>query len=437
MIIKPLLRKSWSLSWPMTLIMFFVFLIGLSDVYVAGMLGKEIQAAYGVVFQLYFIFSIIAIAVSIGTVAVVSKLFTSADTGELNTAVGSSIVMAAAGGIVFSAAGILFSRGIISWLNIPAALKDFAVPLMAVYSFGLLFNYVLMNTNAVLRACGLIRKSLWTMGVVCFLNILLNFILAFKTPLGYLGIAVATCISIGFGSLMNIFYTRKLLSSRLVFSFATMKRIADIGWPAGLLQILWQLGAMVIFLILSVLPRHNIEIMAAFTNGLKIESAIFLPAFAFSMASAVVVGNLLGVKDKVNAFAAGLVTAGMGVIIVTALSVAVMLNARLIASFLSNNDIVIKESLRYIYISLIAEPVLAWGVILSGSLNGAGDTRSVMIIFGLSIWLVRIPLCYLLGVYFGLGVQAVWWSMNLSILAQAIFVSKRYFAKKWVEDLQK
>jgi len=37
-----------------------------------------------------------------------------------------------------------------------------------------------------------------------------------------------------------------------------------------------------------------VEILAAFTAGLRIESAIFLPAFAFNMANAVIVGNLLG-----------------------------------------------------------------------------------------------------------------------------------------------
>ncbi|MBU0758846.1 MAG: hypothetical protein KKC66_03925 [Candidatus Omnitrophica bacterium] len=84
----------------------------------------------------------------------------------------------------------------------------------------------------------------------------------------------------------------------------------SVSWPAGLLQILWQLGAIALFYILSILPAHNIETMAAFTNGLKIESLIFLPAFAFNMANAVLI--------------------------------------------------------RYIYISLLAEPIMAWGVILGG-----------------------------------------------------------------------
>jgi len=39
------LSRSWSVSWPMALIMFFEFLIGLTDVYIAGKVGNEVQAA--------------------------------------------------------------------------------------------------------------------------------------------------------------------------------------------------------------------------------------------------------------------------------------------------------------------------------------------------------------------------------------------------------
>lgn len=415
--------------------MFFVFLIGLSDVYVAGRIGKEIQAAYGVAFQLYFIFSIFSIAMSVGTVSVVSRLFTSGKSDELKRAVDSSVIMSAFLGLIFGIGGIVFSGGIINILHIPEGLKGYSAVLMRIYSLGLLFNYILLNTNGVLRACGLVKKSLWTMGIVCFLNVSLNFTLAFLTPLGFSGIAFSTCLSVAAGAFLNIFHARKLMTGYFRLSFQAIKKIFSIGWPAGVLQILWQLGAMALFLILSILPEHNIEIMAAFTNGLKIEAAVFLPAFAGSMASAVVVGNLLGRNNKEDAFAAGVVTACIGVVVVTSLSIIMMLNARLIASFLSNNEIVIRESVRYIYISLISEPFLAWGVILSGCLNGAGDTKGVMAIVGLSIWLVRIPLSYVLGVYFGLGVVAVWWSMNLSILAQSFFLSRRYFAKKWMEVL--
>lgn len=118
---------------------------------------------------------------------------------------------------------------------------------------------------------------------------------------------------------------------------------------------------MVLFLILGLMPRHNIEIMAAFTNGLKIESAVFLPAFAFSMSCAVIVGNLLGEGRREEAVRAGIVSACLGACLVALLSLMILFNASIIAPFLSDNIIVIRQSLTYIYISLIAEPLMAWG----------------------------------------------------------------------------
>jgi MATE family multidrug resistance protein len=420
----------------MTLIMFFEFLIGLTDVYIAGRVSKEVQAAYGFVIQLYFIFIVIANALTVGTVSVVSRLFTSRNKDELTETVFSPIVTATIAGLVLAAAGILLSPEIIKILNIPEELKPLAISFIHIYAAGLLFHYVLINCNGILRSCNMVKKSLKTMALVCAVNIALNFFLVFHTPISFRGIALATALSVFIGSMVNLTYVRSLMTGAKRFSLDRVKKIASIGWPMGLLQILWQLSSMVIFLILSALPEHKIEILAALTTGLRIESAIYLPVFGFNMANAVIVGNLLGEKKEEDAFKSGIVTATIGVVIVTMIVITVILNAWWIVSFLSNNEIVIKESVKYIFISMISEPFMAWSVILSGGLNGAGDTRSVLMRIALSVWLVRIPLSYIFVVLFGFGAVSVWWSMNISQFVQAFLISKRYFSREWYKVSQ-
>jgi putative MATE family efflux protein len=412
--------------------MFFEFLIGLTDVYIAGRVSKEVQATYGFVIQLYFIFIVIANALTVGTVSVVSKLFTSGNKDELTETVFSSIVTATVAGIILAAAGILLSPKIIKILNIPEELKALAISFIHIYAAGLLFHYVLINCNGILRSCNMVKKSLKTMALVCAVNIALNFLLVFHTSFSFRGIALATASSVFIGSMMNLMYVRSIMTGAKRFSEDRVKKIASIGWPMGLLQILWQLSSMVLFLILSALPEHKIEILAALTTGLRIESAIYLPVFGFNMANAVIVGNLLGEKKEEEALKSGIVTATIGVGIVTLMVITVILNARWIVPFLSNNEVVIKESVKYIYISMISEPFMAWGIILGGGLNGAGDTKSVLMRVALSLWLVRIPLSYLFVVHFGFGVASVWWSMNLSQFVQAFLISKRYFDKQWL-----
>ncbi|MGB7574921.1 MAG: MATE family efflux transporter [Thermodesulfobacteriota bacterium] len=430
--IKSYISRSWSVSWPLTLIMLFEFLIGLTDVYIAGRVSKEIQAAYGFVIQLYFVLIVIANALTVGTVSVVSRLYTSGDKNELVKSVFSSLVGAAGAGAFLACGGFLFSPYIVHVLNIPQQLKQYVIPLIGIYATGLFFHYLLINSNGLLRSSGRIKDSLKTQALVCVLNIGLNFFLVFHTPLGFRGIAAATASSVFIGSVVNLWKVRSSMTGAGKFSIDLVRKMITIGWPIGMLQVLWQLSSMVLFLILSALPEHRVEILAALTTGLRIESVIYLPVFGFNMANAVIVGNMLGEKREQDAFRSGFITAAIGVLIVTVMVIAVILNARWIASFLSNNEIVIRESTKYIYISMISEPFMAWGIILGGGLNGAGDTRSVLMRVALSVWLVRIPLSYIFVVFFGFGPASVWWSMNISQFVQAFVMSKRYFDRKWL-----
>jgi putative MATE family efflux protein len=374
---------------------------------------------------------VIANALTVGTVSVVSRLYTSGDKNELVKSVFSSLVGAASAGALLACGGFLFSPHIIHVLNIPQQLKQYVIPLIRIYATGLFFHYLLINSNGLLRSSGRIKDSLKTQALVCILNIGLNFFLVFHTPLGFRGIAAATASSVFIGSVVNLWKVRSSMRGGK-FSIDLVRKMITIGWPIGMLQVLWQLSSMVLFLILSALPEHRVEILAALTTGLRIESVIYLPVFGFNMANAVIVGNMLGEKREQDAFRSGFITAAIGVLIVTVMVIAVILNARWIASFLSNNEIVIRESTKYIYISMISEPFMAWGIILGGGLNGAGDTRSVLIRVALSVWLVRIPLSYIFVVFFGFGPASVWWSMNISQFVQAFVMSKRYFDRKWL-----
>jgi MATE family multidrug resistance protein len=61
---------------------------------------------------------------------------------------------------------------------------------------------------------------------------------------------------------------------------------------------------MVLYLILSALSEHRVEILAALTTGLRIESVIYLPVFGFNMGNAVIIGNMLGKEERKMPFEA-------------------------------------------------------------------------------------------------------------------------------------
>lgn len=163
-------------------------------------------------------------ALTVGTASVLSRLFTSDRKGEFSLAVSTSIITAIVAGLIATFLGVFFSKSMIHHLRIPQIVRDLSAPLLMIYSLGFIFDYALMNTNAVLRACDMIKKPLFAMTVVCILNIALNFIFAFGTPLGYKGIGVATVISLFAGSVINFSFARRFITKGFNFSMLMFKK---------------------------------------------------------------------------------------------------------------------------------------------------------------------------------------------------------------------
>jgi putative MATE family efflux protein len=429
---RSLLKESWAMSWPLILVMLFEFLVSITDVWVAGKFGKEVQGAVGFVSQIYFVFVVLANAITMGTVSVVSKFYGSGDRHGFASAVRTVMTSVFVSGIVLAAAGMLLAPGAVGAAGIPSEIRSIAVPFVKIYFTGLIFHYLLINSNGILRATKRAKRSLVTMAAVAAINIALNLIFLHYTDLSYRGIALSTVISFMIGACLNLPPVLRMASQGGQFSRDILTRVLSVGWPSLVLQISWQLGSVVMFLILGALPEYRTETIAAFTNGLRIEAAIFLPAYAMNMSAAAIIGNLIGEGRSKDAYYSGFVTAAIGTAVIILMSALVILNARSLSSFLSSSNLVIDESVRYLIIQMAVEPFMAVLVILSGALNGAGDTRGVMLIVSGSLWLVRIPLSYLFAVHFGFGPTAVWIAMDLDILLRLILTVHRYRRRRWI-----
>lgn len=426
-----LFKTSWAMSWPMILVMFFEFFMNLTDVYIAGLFGKEVKAGVGLSAQVYQFFIMSGHAITVGTVSVVSRLYSYPDKEKYRSSVFTAVSSAGVAGVVVGILGAVFAPSLVSLLNAPDSVKNYSIPLLRIYSLGFFFHMVLINMNGVLRSSKMIKMTMKVMILAATLNIILNLVFLKFTGLGYKGIALSTAISVFIAFLVNLRIIYKIVAKTYVFSKELLKGIISIGWPSGIVSISWQLGGTLLFAVIGLLKTGSVEVMAAYTTGLRIESAIFLPAFAFNMANAVVVGNLMGEKKFDAAFKSGLITAFISVIIISIMTLIVILNARPIAGILDKNPVVTAEVMKYLYICMISEPFIALNLAMSGALNGAGDTKATMLYAVTTVWVIRLPLAYLLGVYFNFGSAGLWWAFNAGFFIHAFLSTRRYLSKKW------
>ncbi len=427
----PLMKESWKMSWPIMVMMVFEFCMSMTDIYIAGRFGEVVKAATGLASQVYSFFIMTGHALTIGAVSVLSRLFTSDDKAKFRSAVFTSVVSAFLFGVVICIVGITFSSKIATLLNAPNEVKGYASSLIKIYFLGIIFHITLVNMNGVLRSC---KRVTVTMGVMIFaalLNIILVLYFYNFTDVGFKGIAISTAISISSASIINMIIIFRIINKTYNFSFSILKQILLIGWPSGIVSISWQLGGTALYAVLGMLSYNSIEIMAAYATGLRIESAIFMPAFAFNMANAVIVGNLMGKKQFNEAYKSGLTTAFISITIVTIMIAVVLINAHSIAEFLEPNPLVVDEIIKYLYICMIAEPFIALNLAMSGALNGAGDTKATMLYAMLNVWVLRLPLAYIFGIALDLHAIGVWWALNSGFFLQSILSTRRFISKKW------
>ena len=78
-----------------------------------------------------------------------------------------------------------------------------------------------------------------------------------------------------------------------------------------------------------------------------------------------------------------------------------------------------------------AQIPLEMGGVINGVLRGAGDTKWVMYIQAIGMWLLRIPLSYILGIQLGFGIMGVWWAMTIDLFVRFFLVLWRYRLGKW------
>lgn len=435
-------KNIWHMSWSMLFVMFFNFIVGLTDIYVAGFLGPDIQAVVGFVSELYFFIIIIGNAISIGTVALLSRAVGAGDYEHARSAAWQSLLFGTLCAFALMAAGITFHGHIISIAGFSGDIRQIAGDFFVIFALALVPNYIVILSNAVFRAGGEVKLTLLAMFFVSMVNIVLDFLLVFGLfsfqGIGYRGIAIATAIAMFAGMIICVFLFRKsrwrsIFSGRWRLSADLIKRLFFVSWPSAVLQISWNAGNIVLYNILGRLQETSITAMAAFTSGLRIEAIIYLPMFALNMAASVLTGQNLGAAAPDRAERIGWKISFAGVIFVSLMSLAVFLWAEPLSRPIAGDASVLAETVRYLRIMMVSEPLMALSLILGGCLQGAGDTKGTMIVIVGTLWIVRLPLAFILAVAAGYGAVGVWIAMVVSMYCQGTVMTIRFRRGRWKE----
>ncbi len=431
----------WRLTWPQVLMMFFQFLVGLTDVWVAGQIHRDVQAVLGLVTRCQFVLLIVGIAVANASVAAMSQSLGAHLEDRARRYAGLALKLGIAFAFAVLGIALLLRKPLLIVLQTPEEILPMAESFWLVFMAALPSNYLLALTGAMFRARKIVLIPLATSATAFALNCVTStgFGLGWwgLPALGANGIAASTFVSITVMAFVNVAILIKL-------GILTRKAFAPLRWekkalpylikvavPAGAMQISWQVGYLVLVAVTASLPVDSINAMAGMTGGMYVESILFLPAFAFNMTGSMLVGHCLGAGDKTEAKRVGwrIILAGSGVMTLAAVCLWPFIKD--IAAFIVPDPDAQVHAITYLRYNLLATPCSVASMTLGGIMTGAGATIYSFAVFGTAIWAVRLPLAWLFGHILWHNAEGVFMAMFLSQVFQAAAMLYIFQTRDW------
>ena len=434
-------RDIWRLTWPQMLMMLFFFCLGLSDVWTAGRISGDVQAAFGLVAQCTMFLQVLVIAMSSGAMAAISQSMGAGHVRRARRYVGMVLLCALALGLgvavlAFAAQDILFAL-----LMTPPSILPVTLDYWAIALFTLPAAYVFAATGTLFRATRQVLPPLWVAAGMCLANVLgnLGFGLGyFGLPaFGYQGIAWTTFGCTCLGALCNV-----LLLARTGFlrradlpPLRWMRRGAPylirVALPAAAAQLVWQTGYVALFAVAASLPFDSIHALAGMTAGMRAEALLFLPGMAFSMTASVLVGNSLGAGQKGEAKRLALLMAGSGAAFMSVVAVLLWPFIDTIAAWLTAGPAAQEQAVSYLRYNFVATPFTVVSMVLGGAMSGAGATRYNLMVYGGSFWCVRLPLAWVMGHYIWMSASGIFLGMLASQVVQSTIMLRVLYRADW------
>lgn len=432
------------LATPVLVEQALLYLVGLSDTILAARYLTEEQLAAITVstYLLWFLGSLMTV-VSVGATALVARLIGANDPREANRVTQQSIGLAVVLGLVVLAAGELGADALIRAMNLEGSAARDATRFIRVFLLTIPLGAIMTAGIACLHGVGDTRTGMWVMVLVNVVNVALAWPLvggvgSVVPACGFAGVIAGTSVSEAVGGLaILVVLLRGRSGLRLVrvgarLDLARSWRILRISLPASgesLTTIFCQLW------FLSLINELGATATAAHGVAIKCEALAFLTATAFSIAARTLVGQHLGAGRPDQAARAGRVAWGYGVAALVAIGAVLFCAAPAMLRLITwgQQPAVVVEGAPVLRIVAFALPFLATMNILTGALQGAGDTRWPWLIVLVGYFGVRIPLTYALTLptWYALGLRGAWLAMFGDLALRGILVAARFLQGGW------
>lgn len=178
--------------------------------------------------------------VSMGANVIISNHIGQNDRRSIRDAISTVGLVAIVSGLLMMVVGILVARPILTMMDTPADVLDMAVTYLRIFFLGIPFFMIFDFGSAILRSMGDTRRPLYILMAAGIVNTILNLVFVIIFHMGVAGVAIATSIANAVSAALIIYLLLhekepyRLRSKKLYIEWKELKRMLQIGVPAGL-----------------------------------------------------------------------------------------------------------------------------------------------------------------------------------------------------------
>jgi putative MATE family efflux protein len=415
------------LAIPMVLEMAMESVFAVVDVFFVSRLGAEAVATVVLTESLLTMVYTLAMGLGIGATAMVARRIGERDQDGAARAAMQAIWLGILTAAALGVAGAVFAPDLLRLMGAEDSVVRTGTTFTRVMLGGNISVLMLFLVNAIFRGAGdaaIAMRSLWLANAI---NMTLGPCLIFGVgpfpELGVTGAAVGTTIGRGIGAayalsrLLRPGSRLHLARRHLRLDPAVMWRLVNLS-GSGTFQIF--IGTASWVLLIRIVSSFGSDVIAGYGIAIRLVIFALLPSWGMANAAATMVGQALGANKPERAEASVWIAGKYNAVFLGALGMLFIVGAPWIVALFTGEAAVAASAIDALRVISAGFLFYAYGMVITQSFNGAGDTWTPTWINLGCFWCWEVPLGWFLALRTGLGAHGVYLAIAIAYATLAV-----------------
>jgi MATE family, multidrug efflux pump len=426
------------LAVPMVLEMLMESLFAVVDIFWVAHVSPDAVATVGLTESMLTLVYTAAMGLSIGVTAMVARRIGEKNPEGAAEAAVQGIALGVITAVIIGISGVVLAPTLLAIMGASPDVIASGQTYTRIMLGGNIVILLIFLINAIFRGAGDAAIAMRVLWLANWINIGLGPLLIFGVGpfprLGLTGAAIATTIGRGTGVLYQ-FYRLWRRDGRVVIHGhdvtlkpAVMKTLLRLS-GSGTFQVFVGMASWIGLTRIN--ASFGTDALAGYQIAIRIIIFALLPSWGLANAAATMVGQALGAGKPERGEHAVWKAALYNVVFLGVAGLLFVVFANPIAHLFTKDPTVATIAADCLRIISYGYLFYAYGMVLTNSFNGAGDTWTPTWLNLFCFWLWEVPLAWVLARHFNLGPQGVAWAVTIAFSTLAVASALLFRRGRW------